>query len=115
MSRERVKDYPLYQKIYEIVCHIPPGQVATYGQIAKIAGGCTARMVGYAMAVTPWDQDIPWQRVINSRGKISPRHHGKGDLLQRQLLESEGVVFDAQEKVDLEKFGWKAYYLPASK
>ncbi len=106
MSRKRDKDYPLYQRIYEIVCLIPRGQVATYGQIANMVGGCTARMVGYAMAATPEGRDIPWQRVVNSQGKVSLRSHGDGDLLQRHLLEAEGVVFDARERIDLKKFGW---------
>ena len=63
----------LYGRIYAVVHHIPPGQVATYGQIARMVGRCTARAVGYAMAALPCDTDVPWHRVINSQGKISPR------------------------------------------
>ena len=64
----------LYERIYAVVHHIPPGQVATYGQIARMVGRCTARAVGYAMAALPCDTDVPWHRVINSQDKISPRY-----------------------------------------
>ena len=59
----------LYERIYLVVRQIPPGKVATYGQVAQITGNCTARMVGYAMAACP--DDVPWQRVINAQGKVS--------------------------------------------
>jgi methylated-DNA-protein-cysteine methyltransferase-like protein len=100
------KDLPLYEQIYLVIKEIPPGKVATYGQIAEIVGGCTARMVGYALAALPDSASVPWQRVINRQGKISPRGDGFGSLLQRQLLEAEGVHFDNQGRVDFIKFGW---------
>ncbi len=93
----------LYQRIYNVVRQIPPGKVASYGQIAQIAG-CTAREVGYAMAAVKQD-DIPWQRVINAQGKISLRPGGGGEM-QRQLLEQEGVRFNAKDQVDFNEFGW---------
>jgi methylated-DNA-protein-cysteine methyltransferase related protein len=96
----------LYEEIYAVVRQVPPGKVATYGQIARIVGRCTPRMVGYAMAGTRDDSGIPWQRVINSQGKISPHGDGIGTLLQRQLLEGEGVVFDLEGRVDFDRFGW---------
>lgn len=96
----------LHQRIYSIVRQIPRGKVATYGQIARLVGGCTARMVGYAMSATPEGADIPWQRVINAHGKVSPHGYGYGSALQRQILEEEGVEFDSQNRVDLERFGW---------
>lgn len=96
----------LYQHIYAVVHHIPPRQVATYGQIARVMGGCTPRTVGYAMAALPCDTDVPWHRVINSQGKISPRRSGEGGLRQRQLLEGEGIRFDQQGRVDLKVLGW---------
>jgi len=100
--------------VWEIAKHIPRGRVTTYGRIAamiplpddvsaeeyKAAG---ARWVGAAMAACP--DDVPWQRVINAQGKISERRGG-GSLLQRQLLEDEGVEFDDHDRVDLKKFGW---------
>jgi methylated-DNA-protein-cysteine methyltransferase-like protein len=100
------EDLRLYQRIWAVVRQIPPGKVATYGQIAAIVGDCTARMVGYAMAATPAEGDVPWQRVINSQGKISLRAHSDGALLQRRLLEEEGVRFDANSKVNLRAYRW---------
>ncbi|HQN04827.1 MAG TPA: MGMT family protein [Anaerolineaceae bacterium] len=97
---------PLYQRIYAIVRQIPAGKVATYGQIAKIVGGCTPRMVGYAMSATPTGSDIPWQRVINAQGKVSPHGDGFGTEMQRALLMEEGIAFDSQERVDFDRFGW---------
>jgi len=103
------QDIPLYEQIYRVVRQIPAGKVATYGQIAKITGGCTARMVGYALAALadrPGPAQVPWQRVINSKGMISPHGYGMGTQVQRALLEEEGVTFDLEGKVDLEKFSW---------
>lgn len=97
---------PLYQRIYAIVRQIPSGKVTTYGQIARIVGGCTPRMVGYAMSATPTGSDIPWQRVINAQGKVSPHGDGFGTEMQRALLMEEGIVFDSQGRVDFDRFGW---------
>lgn len=101
-----VQDTPVYERIYALVRRIPRGQVATYGQVAALAGGCTARMVGYALAALPFDTDVPWQRVINRMGKISPRSGGAGGALQRQMLEAEGVAFDHAGRVDFAAVGW---------
>ena len=101
-------------QVWEIVRQIPPGKVITYGQIAARIpppGGMTSqdysawgsRWVGGAMAACP--DDIPWQRVINSQGKISLRP-GSGSVSQRQMLEEEGVIFDDRERVDMKKFAW---------
>lgn len=100
---------PKYTQIYEVVKNIPPGKVATYGQIAELVGGCTARMVGYAMAALadkPGDEAVPWQRVINRQGRISPHGFGLGSAMQRQLLEGEGVRFDSSNRVDFAEAGW---------
>ena len=105
MSRFRYVN-GLYERIYGVVQQIPPGQVATYGQIARIVGGCTARVVGYAMAALPSNTDVPWHRVINRHGKISPRRSGEGGARQRQLLEEEGISFDQQGRVDFNVVGW---------
>ncbi|MDP6654527.1 MAG: MGMT family protein [SAR324 cluster bacterium] len=96
----------LYQQIYEIIRLIPSGKVATYGQIAEIVGGCTARMVGYAASSIPLNSDIPWQRVINYKGGISQRKSGSGGLLQQKLLEAEGIKFDNSGRTDLEHYRW---------
>ncbi len=96
----------LYQRIYGVVRQVPPGRVATYGQIARMVGRCTARVVGYALAALPEESTVPWQRVINSQGTISPRVGGDGSVRQRKLLESEGMSFDRQGRVDFKKAGW---------
>ena len=102
-----VHKFSLYKRIYAVVRNIPQGKVATYGQIAKISGVLHARIVGYAMAAVHPDSDIPWQRVINHQGKISPRSSGSGGTIQRQLLEAEGIHFDRNGRVDMNKYGWK--------
>ena len=102
---------PVYERVLEVVRQIPRGQVATYGQIAQIVGGCTPRMVGFCLASLgryPEAQrrEIPWQRVINAQGRISPRGEGLGARLQRELLEAEGVEFSAAGRVSFRRFGW---------
>lgn len=100
--------------VWEIVRQIPPGRVTTYGRIAALIPppqnitleaykAHSARWVGAAMARCP--DDVPWQRVINAQGKISLRDSG-GHERQRQLLEAEGVEFDANDRVHLDRFGW---------
>lgn len=97
-----------YQRIYKVVRRIPEGRVATYGQVAKLAGlDGHARQVGYALHAAPEDLDIPWHRVINAKGEISLRSEPGSEPLQRFLLEDEGVEFRGQ-KVDLKRFLWKA-------
>jgi methylated-DNA-protein-cysteine methyltransferase related protein len=103
---ENEQQVQIYERIYAVVRQIPAGKVASYGQIARLTGGCTARMVGYAMASVPEKSDVPWQRVINSQGKISPRGVGFGSQVQQMALEDEGVEFDAQNRVDFKRFGW---------
>ena len=96
-----------YELIWNIVSRIPEGKVASYGQIARLAGiGGHARFVGYALHRLPTHSTVPWHRVINSQGRISlPMTEGQY-ALQKALLEQEGVVF-IREKVDFEKFGWE--------
>ena len=97
-----------YPRIYAAVRRIPRGRVATYGQIAQLAGvPRQARLVGYAMFALPRTTAVPWHRVINAQGRISVRGDGGGAALrQRMLLEREGVVFDARDRISLEQFGW---------
>ena len=94
-------------RIYAAVKRIPRGRVATYGQIATIAGlDGHARQVGYALHDLPGGSDIPWHRVINARGEISPRSAGDSHELQRMLLEAEGVEFDLAGRVSLNRYRW---------
>lgn len=97
-----------YEKIYTMVRCIPEGKVATYGDIAALAGIPNgARQVGYALFALPMGSDIPWQRVINAKGGISVgRAYPGGELQQRRLLEAEGVTFDANGKINLTLFRW---------
>jgi NAD+ diphosphatase len=96
----------LYQRIDAMVKRIPEGELATYGQIAKLVGSCGPRQVGYAMASLGDDTDVPWQRVINSQGRISSRDGTEGHTLQRIILEEEGIVFNDKGKTNLELFRW---------
>ncbi len=97
----------MYNRIYALVSQVPSGRVATYGQISRIAGGCSARNVGYAMSSVPAGSDIPWHRVINSKGMVSVRSSGNECSAQRQLLEAEGVRFDLRGRINLDEFGWE--------
>ena len=97
---------PVFERTLDVVRRIPDGKVATYGQVAMIAGGCTPRMVGYCLAALDPGSDVPWQRVINYKGKVSPRSSGHGSQLQRELLVDEGVKFDSQSRVSFKDFGW---------
>ena len=97
-----------YQRIYQIVRSIPKGRVATYGQVAQLAGlRGQARQVGYALHALAEDEDVPWQRVINARGEVSLRGYNDNDRLQRMLLEEEGVRFDRRGRIDLERYRWR--------
>lgn len=88
---------------------IPEGKVATYGQIATLAGKPrAARQVGYALAASSAAEGLPWQRVVNARGEISPRADPDAQALQRWLLEAEGVHFDPLGRINLRKFRWDA-------
>ncbi|MCA9726166.1 MAG: MGMT family protein [Candidatus Eisenbacteria bacterium] len=96
-----------WARVWEVVRKIPRGRVASYGQIAMLAGlGRGARQVGYALHALPTGSGVPWHRVINSKGEISLRGPGGHDLTQRMLLEKEGVRFDQRGRVDLEEFAW---------
>lgn len=109
---DSLKNAPVYERIYAVVSQIPRGRVATYGQIAAIVGRCTPRMVGYAMAALSHGSNVPWQRVINRQGKVSPRSGGNGSAEQRQILEVEGVIFDSQGRVNFDEAGWSGPDLP---
>lgn len=96
-----------YEQYYEVIRRIPRGKVATYGQVAVLAGKAgAARQVGYALHALPGDGDVPWHRVVNARGEISLRttsdHHDE----QRTLLEKEGIQFDKGGRIDLTHYQW---------
>lgn len=94
--------------MYAVVRRIPKGRVATYGQVARLAGlGPNARLAGYALHAMPKHALIPWHRVINARGRISLSPLSGADVTQRLLLEREGVKFDGRGRIDLKHYGWK--------
>jgi methylated-DNA-protein-cysteine methyltransferase-like protein len=96
-----------YELIWSVVRKVPRGRVATYGQIAEIAGlEGHARQVGYAMHNLPANSNVPWHRVVNAKGEISARSGGDSHELQRLLLEAEGVQFDAKGRMDLKRYRW---------
>ncbi|MFP6630096.1 MAG: MGMT family protein [Myxococcota bacterium] len=97
-----------YPRIYRVVSRIPRGRVATYGQVADLAElpGC-ARQVGYALHALADDSDLPWQRVVNARGEISLRRERGIEPIQQQLLEAEGIEFDARGCLDLSRVQWR--------
>jgi methylated-DNA-protein-cysteine methyltransferase-like protein len=97
-----------YDRIYAVVRRIPRGRVATYGQVAALAGlGNHARQVGYALHALTTEHAVPWHRVVNARGQISARTEPGGDLIQRRLLEREGVNFDAADRLELGRYRWR--------
>ncbi len=99
-----------FTRVYCLVRQIPRGKVASYGQIAALLGHPqAARTVGWALnALRDGEiEDVPWQRVINSHGRISISRVDLGADLQHALLEEEGVEFDARERVDWRRFGWE--------
>ncbi|WP_017300180.1 MGMT family protein [Nodosilinea nodulosa] len=99
-----------YERIYAVVRQIPRGKVATYGQVAELAGLIgKPRLVGYALyRVDMTMADVPWQRVINAKGEVSesPRRNGT-DYIQRVLLEDEGIEFDHRGRIDLGQYRWR--------
>lgn len=95
-----------FERVYELVATVPPGRVVTYGKVARALGANRgARAVGYALRVLPDPRNIPWWRVVNVQGGISPRGPGLGAEVQREMLEAEGVVFRLDGTVDLDRFG----------
>ncbi|MBD2550446.1 MGMT family protein [Microcystis elabens FACHB-917] len=106
------------QRVYAAVAHIPPGQLATYGQVAELIGawGC-ARQVGWALRRLPLPSAVPWHRVVNAQGRIamSPGREGS-DWMQRELLLAEGIAVDPEGRLPLARHRWQppAALLPAA-
>jgi methylated-DNA-protein-cysteine methyltransferase-like protein len=111
MSRagDRTSGAGNYARIYAVVRRIPEGRVATYGQVAELAGlPGHARQVGSALHALPASTAVPWHRVVNASGGVSCRRSGGGELTQRRRLEAEGVGFDLRGRVKLERVQWRA-------
>ena len=96
------------QRVWLAVAQIPPGRLATYGQIAELIGayGC-ARQVGWALRRLPLPSEVPWQRVVNAQGRISLSLSREGsDWMQRDLLIAEGIPVDAEGRLPLAQYRW---------
>jgi methylated-DNA-protein-cysteine methyltransferase-like protein len=99
-----------FERVYRLVCHVPRGRVASYGQIAALLGHPrAARTVGWALnALSPGEAVmVPWHRIINGAGGISISRVDMDATLQRQLLEEEGVEFNERGYVDMARFRWE--------
>lgn len=96
-----------FQKVYDIVEQIPAGCVATYGQIALLAGSPrAARQVGYAVSHSPQDRNLPCHRVVNRYGDLAPNHVFGSQQYQKGLLLDEGISFLPDGKIDLKQHIW---------
>ncbi len=106
---DRPRGSDLYDRIYAAVRLVPYGKVTSYGQIAILAGvPGAARVVGYALFALTHNEttNVPWQRVINRKGTLSLRKLGEAGGVQRKILESEGIIFDKDERIDWDQYGW---------
>lgn len=102
------KQSNFFDKVYDIVEKIPKGKVATYGQIALIAGSpYSARIVGYAMHGAPPHRNLPCHRVVNLEGRMAPGNIFGGEYVQREMLKKEGVAFLKNGCIDMENHLWK--------
>ncbi|MEM7115707.1 MAG: MGMT family protein [Chloroflexota bacterium] len=104
-----------YDQVYAVVRRIPRGKVTSYGRVAAMLGRPrAARAVGYALSAlkdgNPNLQDVPWQRVINSQGRISIRHRENTPNRQAEILRGEGVEVNDDLKINLDKFLWEGLH-----
>jgi len=98
----------VFERIYDVVCKIPEGKVATYGQVALLAGNPRwARVVGYALHNNPAPGVIPCHRVVNREGRVAESFVFGGGEIQKQMLEKEGIIFSVDGSIDLNKYGWQ--------
>ena len=109
VPRARPQEPAGWSPFYAVVRRIPRGRVATYGQVAALAGRPGhARQAGYALHALGERTTVPWHRVVNAQGRLSLARLGpEAGFEQRFRLEREGVVFDARGRVPLARFGWK--------
>lgn len=96
-----------FQKIWDAARKISHGRVASYGQVAALAGMPRhARLVGFALHALPRDTDVPWHRIINAQGRLSFPPKSALYREQRRRLKAEGVVF-VRGVIDLDRYGWR--------
>jgi methylated-DNA-protein-cysteine methyltransferase-like protein len=107
LAAEPDRSSSAYARIYAVVAMIPRGRVATYGQVAELAGlPRQARQAGYALAALDSGVNVPWHRVVNAKGEISLRSPVGAGALQRARLEREGVRFDKAGRIPLGRYRW---------
>lgn len=96
------------EQVWQVIALIPKGRVATYGQVAELAGlPGGARQIGRLLSQLPPGSRIPWHRVINASGGISLPEHSGGFSRQQRLLKKEGVAFNASGRISLRRFRWQ--------
>ncbi len=106
ITNKQLEREGFYQRVYQLVRQVPAGHVVTYGQIAATLGNPRqARTVGWAMRACP--PDVPWHRVVNAAGRLSTRQACEGCGPQRALLEEEGITFEGNGHIDLDRHGWR--------
>lgn len=108
MNKNSNKKQSTFEKIYDIVKSIPKGNVATYGQVAMLAGNPRwARVVGYALHVNPNPDEIPCYRVVNREGRVSSAFAFGGENMQIAMLRADGIEVSDEGFVNMEKYAWK--------
>lgn len=101
-------DASVRERIWQVVASIPAGKVATYGDVARLAGAPgAARHVGSVLHALPANSGLPWHRVVNAQGRLSLGPETAGGRLQKARLEAEGVLFSASGKISLQRFRWQ--------
>ena len=106
-NRKGIRQMNKRERIWQVVSRIPRGKVATYGQVARLAGlPGYARYVGYTMKTLPSDSKMPWFRVVNSKGQLSFPMHSVRYRAQQEKLEAEGIVF-SEGKFCLQTYQWE--------
>ncbi len=93
-------------RIHRVTCQVPPGQVASFGQIALVSAAPSSHLVGHVIADIACESDVPWHRVVNGNSTISIRRKGEGEIEQRQRLLAEGVEFNRRGRIDFSLVGW---------
>lgn len=108
MNKTKKQKEDFFDKVYEIVAKIPKGKVTTYGAIAEACGiKSSARTVGWALNSSSKTSNLPCHRVVNRVGALTGKFHFGSPTLMRDLLESEGVEFDENDRVIMKKYFWK--------
>ena len=107
MTKPKLVQPTFLQKVELVVSQIPAGKVMTYGQVAQCIGQGTARLVGMALSSLPKGSFVPWHRVVNTKGGISPRANPQSSLEQIQRLLDEGIQFNYNQELDLKSYRFK--------